>query len=178
MLLKTASGRGYRLLGSWTVRHQDASRQPVGLQPFRESRRSPGTNLPVVVTPLVGLSAAVHRIQDLLSAHRAVTLTGPVGSGRPPLPYRSPVTSSASLQTAGGWSSWCRCPTLISCHLPWPRCLGSNWAVKRFRQKRSRGALASRISCCFSTTASTSSCRGNPGGEGRQPMPANHYTGA
>src|ERR1700679_1802722 len=31
-LLKTESGRGYRLLGDWTVRRQGAAAPPVGLQ--------------------------------------------------------------------------------------------------------------------------------------------------
>src|SRR3984885_7518125 len=30
-LLKTESRRGYRLLGTWTVRHHDAAKPPVGL---------------------------------------------------------------------------------------------------------------------------------------------------
>ena len=81
-LLKTISGRGYRLLGNWTVQLQDASLQPVGLQRIPGSERTPGTNLPVVVAPLVGRSAAMRRIQDLLSANRAVTLTGPGGIGK------------------------------------------------------------------------------------------------
>ena len=45
-LLKTESGRGYRLLGDWTVRRHDAARPPVGLQRMRVSGESPVTNFP------------------------------------------------------------------------------------------------------------------------------------
>src|SRR5271167_3876365 len=34
-LLKTQSGRGYRLLGDWTTRRHDAAAPPVGLQRMR-----------------------------------------------------------------------------------------------------------------------------------------------
>ena len=37
-LLKTESRRGYRLLGSWTVRRHDAARPPVGLQQIADMR--------------------------------------------------------------------------------------------------------------------------------------------
>src|ERR1700689_2766184 len=36
-LLKTESGRGYRLLGDWTMRRRDAAAPPVGLQRMRVS---------------------------------------------------------------------------------------------------------------------------------------------
>src|SRR5271170_2191928 len=36
-LLKTESRRGYRLLGNWTVRHHDAARPPIVLQPLSVS---------------------------------------------------------------------------------------------------------------------------------------------
>jgi DNA-binding winged helix-turn-helix (wHTH) protein len=41
-LLKTVSGRGYRLLGDWIVRRQDVARPPVGLQRIRTSGEPPG----------------------------------------------------------------------------------------------------------------------------------------
>ncbi len=81
-LLKTESRRGYRLLGSWTARQQGVSGPPVGLQKVRTSGETGGTNLPVVVTPLVGRSAAVRQVRDLVSAYRVVTLTGPGGIGK------------------------------------------------------------------------------------------------
>ncbi|WP_158932454.1 winged helix-turn-helix domain-containing protein [Acidisphaera sp. S103] len=81
-LLKTESGRGYRLLGDWSVREQDVARPPVGLQRIRVPSETPGSNFPLIVTRLVGRSAAVQRIQDLVSAYRVVTLTGPGGIGK------------------------------------------------------------------------------------------------
>jgi non-specific serine/threonine protein kinase len=42
--LKTETRRGYRLLGSWTVRRQDVTRPPVGLQKMRPSGQPPATN--------------------------------------------------------------------------------------------------------------------------------------
>ena len=80
-LLKTESRRGYRLLGDWTVRSHDPPK-PVGLQPIRVLAESPATNFPATVTRLIGRSAAVLRLQDLVSAYRIVTLTGPGGIGK------------------------------------------------------------------------------------------------
>jgi len=81
-LLKTESGRGYRLLGDWSVRRQDATRPPIGLQRMQVGGESPVTNFPVTVTHLVGRKAAVAQLRDLTSAYRAVTLTGPGGIGK------------------------------------------------------------------------------------------------
>jgi predicted ATPase/DNA-binding winged helix-turn-helix (wHTH) protein len=81
-LLKTESRRGYRLLGEWTVRHHDAAKPSVGLQQAPVTGESPATNFPVTVTRLVGRSPAVQRLQDLVSAYRIVTLTGPGGIGK------------------------------------------------------------------------------------------------
>jgi non-specific serine/threonine protein kinase len=80
-MLKTESGRGYRLLGTWTFRRQEPVPSPLVLQPPRESSRPP-TNLPVLATGLVGRSSSVGRLRDLVSAYRTVTLTGPGGIGK------------------------------------------------------------------------------------------------
>lgn len=81
-LLKTESRRGYRLLGNWTVQHRDAAHPPVGLQQMRMAGGAPATNLPAAIARLVGRSAAMQRVQDLISAYRIVTLTGPGGIGK------------------------------------------------------------------------------------------------
>jgi DNA-binding winged helix-turn-helix (wHTH) protein len=81
-LLKTESRRGYRLLGDWTVRHDDAAKPPVGLRQLRATGDSPATNFPAAITPLIGHSAAQQRLHDLVSAYRVVTLTGPGGIGK------------------------------------------------------------------------------------------------
>src|SRR5579863_1347299 len=75
-LLKTESRRGYRLLGDWSVHRHDAAKLPVGLQRMQVDRESPITNFPATVTRLVGRSSAVSKLRDLMSAYRAVTLTG------------------------------------------------------------------------------------------------------
>src|SRR5271168_1497336 len=51
-LLKTASGRGYRLLGSWTPRHQGSAAAPDTSQPMRASGAPPPHNFPLIVTRL------------------------------------------------------------------------------------------------------------------------------
>jgi predicted ATPase/DNA-binding winged helix-turn-helix (wHTH) protein len=81
-LLKTEASRGYRLLGDWIVRHHDAARPPVGLTELRVTSELARTNLPAAVAPLIGRSAARQTLQDLLSAYRIVTLTGPGGIGK------------------------------------------------------------------------------------------------
>ena len=81
-LLKTESRRGYRLLGDWTIRRQHAAKPPVGLQKKRVSGEVPATNFPATVTRLIGRSAALQRLHDLVSANRVVTLTGPGGIGK------------------------------------------------------------------------------------------------
>src|SRR5215469_14491960 len=81
-LLKTESRRGYRLLGDWSVRHEDAAKPPVGRQRMQVDGESPVTNFPATVTLVIGRSAAVARLRDLISAYRVVTLTGPGGIGK------------------------------------------------------------------------------------------------
>jgi predicted ATPase/DNA-binding winged helix-turn-helix (wHTH) protein len=82
-ILKTVSGRGYRLLGAWTI-SQGAS--PVADAeagvPAATSVPAVANNLPAAGTNLIGRALNVQELQDLLSAHRAVTLTGPGGIGK------------------------------------------------------------------------------------------------
>src|SRR5580698_5212865 len=49
-LLKTESGRGYRLLGDCTARQHVAARPPSGLQRIQVNGESPVTNFPATVT--------------------------------------------------------------------------------------------------------------------------------
>jgi DNA-binding winged helix-turn-helix (wHTH) protein len=77
-MLKTASGRGYRLLGDWAVR-----REGVGLlEPVPAPARTLWTNLPEMAPGLIGRATAIQQIQDILSSHRSATLTGPGGIGK------------------------------------------------------------------------------------------------
>jgi predicted ATPase/DNA-binding winged helix-turn-helix (wHTH) protein len=81
-LLKTEARRGYRLLGEWTIRHHEAPRPPIGLRNVEATGKPPATNIPSLATRLVGRDAALQRLRDLLSAYRAVTLTGTGGIGK------------------------------------------------------------------------------------------------
>ena len=80
-LLKTESGRGYRLLGDWVVRHHDLARPPARIVQVREPANPPDSNFPAGV-PLVGRTGALQQLRDLASAYRVVTLTGPSGIGK------------------------------------------------------------------------------------------------
>jgi len=81
-MLKTESGRGYRLLQGWTVRDEDATVPVFVPEPSQETRGPVTTNFPVIVTRLIGRSATAQRLRDLVSAWRVVTLTGPGGIGK------------------------------------------------------------------------------------------------
>jgi predicted ATPase/DNA-binding winged helix-turn-helix (wHTH) protein len=82
-MLKTESGRGYRLLGDWTIRQdrQSASRDEfVPVAP--RSSQIFSNNFPAMPSDLIGRTAATQRLFDLLTAYRLVTLTGPGGIGK------------------------------------------------------------------------------------------------
>src|SRR3981081_1040969 len=82
-MLKTISGRGYRLLGSWTILQEArASAEPIYFEQARKSVRPFQTNLPLRTSDLIGRDGAVQHLRNLLSAYRAVTLTGPGGIGK------------------------------------------------------------------------------------------------
>jgi predicted ATPase/DNA-binding winged helix-turn-helix (wHTH) protein len=80
-LLKTEPRRGYRLLGDWAVRRQVVP--TTSLSPHRlPSPTGKASNLPAMITPLVGRSADIQRLKDLVAAYRVVCLTGPGGIGK------------------------------------------------------------------------------------------------
>ncbi len=111
-MLKTLSGRGYRLVGHWSIREGSASQQPepgvratsVGAPGMgAPGTHAPGThalgmhapgihagghtgafssNIPVAASALVGRAATLQDLENLLSAYRIVTLTGPGGIGK------------------------------------------------------------------------------------------------
>jgi predicted ATPase/DNA-binding winged helix-turn-helix (wHTH) protein len=82
-ILKTASGRGYRLLGAWTPRQESPSSvDSIDLEPMRNPAEPFQTNLPAAASELVGRTNAVQHLRGLLSAYRVVTLTGPGGIGK------------------------------------------------------------------------------------------------
>jgi predicted ATPase/DNA-binding winged helix-turn-helix (wHTH) protein len=100
-MLKTESGRGYRLLGNWSSRTESISPR-FSPQRARSSVEVPTTNFPATIARLVGRSAAASRLQDLLSAYRVVTLTGPGGIGKTTLALEVARNLRANF-VGGGW---------------------------------------------------------------------------
>ena len=88
-LLKTASGRGYRLLGNWTPQHREGTAARVDSPPTRTSGAPPANNFPPLITRLIGRAAACQFVRDLVSAYRVVTLTGPGGIGKTSLAIKA-----------------------------------------------------------------------------------------
>ena len=77
-LLRTASGRGYRLTGDWIVASDGAGDpHPVSEGPWIAS-----SSLPSFRSELIGRTSALEDLCALLTAHRLVTLTGPGGIGK------------------------------------------------------------------------------------------------
>ena len=82
-MLKTESGRGYRLLGTWTMSRDATQVGGVdGGSAVAPSVPPLSNNLPAAGTNLIGRAAAVQELQHLLSAYRVITLTGPGGIGK------------------------------------------------------------------------------------------------
>ncbi|WP_315767026.1 MULTISPECIES: ATP-binding protein [unclassified Bradyrhizobium] len=75
-MLATTVGRGYRLLGSWRIRQMAA--------PLRSAmpELSSSTNIPNASVGLIGRTAAIADLWELLSAYRIVSLVGPGGIGK------------------------------------------------------------------------------------------------
>src|SRR5258705_7299341 len=88
-LLKTASGRGYRLLGNWTPQQREATAVRVDSPLTRTSGAPPANNFPPLITRLIGRAAAAQFVRDLVSAYRVVTLTGPGGIGKTALAIKA-----------------------------------------------------------------------------------------
>jgi predicted ATPase/DNA-binding winged helix-turn-helix (wHTH) protein len=78
-LLKTIPGRGYKLLGQWTLRAANRERAPNGAERPSSAFLS---NLPSSSTSLIGRSSALAHLVELLAAGRMITLTGPGGIGK------------------------------------------------------------------------------------------------
>lgn len=82
-LLKTAAGRGYRLLGLWTTA-QETSHSIE----FEDSRSIPAnspynrSNLPAATSHMIGRESSIRILNDLVTAFRVVTLAGPGGIGK------------------------------------------------------------------------------------------------
>ncbi len=101
-MLKTASGRGYRLLGNWTSRQQGSAIQPVASPQLREPKVPSANNFPLTVGRLIGRAGAARHVRDLVSAYRVVTLTGPGGIGKTTLAIEVARDLVSSFD-GGGW---------------------------------------------------------------------------
>jgi DNA-binding winged helix-turn-helix (wHTH) protein len=115
-MLKTVSGRGFRRLGNWAARSAgetpsggDVAAAPARVQPIP-------TNVPAATSQLIGRAGAIQR--DLLSAYRAVTLTGPGGIGKTALALRVVRGLFSGFWGECHLSNWPRCPTPVWCHPP------------------------------------------------------------
>jgi len=80
--LKTVSGRGYRLVGSWTPRIESDAAPRADNISERSCESSFETNLPLSASQLVGRGALLEQLFKALSLYRVVTLTGPGGIGK------------------------------------------------------------------------------------------------
>jgi predicted ATPase/DNA-binding winged helix-turn-helix (wHTH) protein len=101
-MLKTASGRGYRLLGNWMPQQRETTAAPVYSFLTRTSGTPAPNNFPPLITRLVGRAAACQSVRDLVSAYRVVTLTGPGGIGKTSLAIKA-VRYLLSDFEDGGW---------------------------------------------------------------------------
>jgi predicted ATPase/DNA-binding winged helix-turn-helix (wHTH) protein len=88
-MLKTVSGRGYRLLGSWTPQERVGTAARVYSPLTRTPETPPANNFPPLINRLVGRAAAAKFVRDLVSAYRVVTLTGPGGIGKTALAIKA-----------------------------------------------------------------------------------------
>jgi len=105
-ILKTAAGRGYRLIGDWRPRQQGPAGQPVVSSPLSASGAPPGiplaNNFPPITGRLIGRDAAASHVRDLVSAYRVATLTGPGGIGKTTLAIEAARGVVADFED-GGW---------------------------------------------------------------------------
>ena len=111
-MLKTHFGRGYRLLGRWTLQTRTTTRpSAAGLELAKPVRQSgPGQACPRRLRNLIGRDAAVQHLLNLMSAYRVVTLTGAGRNWRSP-GWRSkpPGRRCLAMPATYGWSSLPRC---------------------------------------------------------------------
>jgi predicted ATPase/DNA-binding winged helix-turn-helix (wHTH) protein len=100
-LLKTAAGRGYRLLGNWTLAQNDDGQ--IGKQGVAQSADGARSgNLPASLPDLFGRAVALRHLRDLLTNQRIVTLTGVGGIGKTSLAIETARALSSSFAD-GAW---------------------------------------------------------------------------
>src|SRR6202158_4216401 len=82
-LIRTIAGRGYQFTGEIrAVSVQPQVPASAGVPQPTPALPHPPTNLPELVSELIGRDAELNEILDLSAAHRLVTLTGAGGIGK------------------------------------------------------------------------------------------------
>ncbi|GEP59721.1 ATP-binding protein [Reyranella soli] len=82
-LLKTAAGKGYRLLGRWTTKPDNRANDNTGvIESPSTSEKLFDSNLPAASSIMVGRTSALRQLRDFVTAYRAVTLVGAPGIGK------------------------------------------------------------------------------------------------
>ena len=161
-LLKTESGRGYRLLGDWTVRRHDAARPPTGLQQIQVSGEISGDQFPGGGhAPRWSSSGSRSDCGTLISAYRIVTLTGPGGIGKTTLAMKAARAVLGEFAD-GGWLvelASLSDPALVPSAVA--SVLGLRLEAERhdFRRAVARAVGGQTVCCWCSTIASISSAR-------------------
>jgi|SRR4051812_3638403 predicted ATPase/class 3 adenylate cyclase len=75
----------------------------VGRQAFPAPRALPATNLPVVMTPLIGRHAELVDLGQLIESHRLVTLVGAGGCGKTRLALQAAADASSRFSDGVWW---------------------------------------------------------------------------
>jgi len=103
-MLKTVYGKGYRLVGDWVWREDEATDAERPAQQASETPLSPlaSGRLPLANAPLIGRDGAVQQVCDLVSAYRLVSLVGAGGIGKTKLALQAARAASASF-AHGAW---------------------------------------------------------------------------
>lgn len=89
-LIKTVSGRGYKLSGNWAIHARVQNDAPIK------------SNLPAQRCELIGREAELREIDAILSARRIVTLAGPGGIGK----TRLAIEAARRLQSKFADGAW------------------------------------------------------------------------
>ncbi|HET9353156.1 MAG TPA: winged helix-turn-helix domain-containing protein [Sphingomicrobium sp.] len=86
-LLKTDSGRGYRLIGRWTAKPGNGEQPDPAVRSPHAQDNQPRSNLPAATSALIGRESELQQLRILVSAYRVVTLTGAGGIGKTSLAF-------------------------------------------------------------------------------------------